>query len=193
MSDFAQVLSRWRKSEGMRQSELAVLLGVTQQAVSLWERGHDLPDPKRRKQIQALMAKNDELAMERRLMREQSTIRALFDLDQMQILAVSKGFVEVWPSMAAILDRPLRSKLVNEASVLSENPLLRTQIAACEVFAAKGVSFRHFDVPHDPAFLHRWFVRFRKHGTRMIGDMLFEQAEPHAKQQVEKIYYVDEI
>ena len=44
MSDFAQRLASARKQCGLTQSEVAENLGVSFQAVSLWERGETTPE-----------------------------------------------------------------------------------------------------------------------------------------------------
>ncbi len=64
-SSFGQTIKKWRRLNHLNQHKLAAKLGVTQQAVSAWERGIDEPSQKIKKKFQDLMNKNSALFTEK--------------------------------------------------------------------------------------------------------------------------------
>ena len=174
MSTFSQMLVSWRKAERLTQGQLANLLGVSQQAVSNWERNLDEPSAHAKSEIQRLMARADYLAVDAELISEQSAIRALFDLDGIKLCATSRGFRALWPSMSEMMDEPLVDKLLNEAASLHEDSRLKQGIVRRQIIGVTGISEQHLNFDGDLLLKHRWFVRFRPYGHRMIGDMTFE-------------------
>lgn len=49
-------ITQYRRLRGLKQAALAEVLGVSQSAVSRWERGLDVPTPKAQRQMRGLMA-----------------------------------------------------------------------------------------------------------------------------------------
>ncbi len=174
MSDIAGPLAAWRRSEGLTQAELALKLGVSQQAISYWERGRDVPGSAHMAKIRQLLSQSGELNVEKAFIRNQRTVRAVFDCDDLRMLAVSAGFNAVWPQFAQLLEVPMRDDLVNESAELYADSGFRQAIAKKEIIAVSGTSERHVRLPSDYPFKHRWFMRVRHFGSRMVGDMIFE-------------------
>lgn len=192
MSDIAGPLAAWRRSEGLTQTELARRLGVSQQAISYWERGKDLPGAAHMAQIRTLLSQSGELNIEKTFIRDQTTMRALFDCEDMRLLGVSAGFAKVWPDFSRMIDVPLRGDLVNESAALYDDPSVRSAIMRKEIIAASGVSERQVRLDKDFAFKHRWFVRIRQFGARFVGDMLFEPCAVDVPTGVERLLKPDE-
>lgn len=192
MSGIAGPLAAWRRSEGLTQTDLARRLGVSQQAVSYWERGKDVPGPAHMAQIRSLLTQSGELNIEKAFIRNQTTIRALFDCDDLRLLGVSAGFAALWPDFSRLIDVPLRNDLVNESAALYGDASFRKAIMCKDIVAAAGVSERHVRLDKDIAFKHRWFVRIRHFGARMVGDMIFEPCNADAPTGLEHLVTPEE-
>lgn len=192
ISDIAGPLAAWRRSEGLTQAELALRLGVSQQAISYWERGRDVPGAAHMAKIRQLLTQSGELNAEKAFIRDQQTVRAVFDCDDLRMLACSAGFNAVWPQFAQLIEVPMRDDLVNESAVLYADTSFRQAIAKKEIFAISGISERHVRLPSDQPFKHRWFMRVRHFGSRMVGDMIFEPCHPDASVGVELFLKPDE-
>lgn len=192
MSHIAGPLMAWRRSEGLTQTDLARRLGVSQQAISYWERGKDIPGPSHMAQIRSLLTQSGELNIEKAFIRNQTTVRALFDCDDLKLLGVSAGFANIWPDFSRMIDVPLRNDLVNESAALYGDASFRAAIMRKDIVAAAGVSERHVRLEKDIAFKHRWFVRMRHFGARMVGDMIFETCDADVPTGLECLVKPDE-
>ncbi len=181
------MLLAWRKAERLTQGQLARLLGVSQQAVSNWERNLDVPSAKAEAAIRSMMAKADYLTVDATLITAQNAIRALFDLDGIKLCATSRGFQRLWPSTADLIDRPLADLLMNEAASLHENGELKNDVFKRNIIGVTGISQQHVNLESDDVIKHRWFVRFRPYGYRMIGDMTFETCEDDPPVGIERV------
>src|SRR3989338_5755178 len=113
MRNFGTDLTAWRKANAIKQEYLAQMLGVSQSAVSHWERGRDVPSAQTALRLQALMSKTsrDELAIERASISRLAGLRALYDLDGVRLLARSQGFAALWPELATMSGAMLRVDL----------------------------------------------------------------------------------
>lgn len=193
MSVFSRGLVAWRKAEGLTQADLARLLAVTQQAISNWENGRDVPRADVLARVKSMMARCDELAIEQAFIRNQNAMRALFDFERVKLIGVSAGFAKIWLHFATMQGVALRDHLVNEMAHLSETPELRGAARRGEIVVASGVSSRHVGLDVDMAFKHRWFIRFRKFGHRMIGDIAFESCGKDDLEGVERLLSPDTV
>jgi len=164
----------------MKQAALASLLGVSQPTVARWERGLDLPSPKRMNQIRDIVAGTlrDDHALERLLIERQSSIRALLDLDGMRLSTVSAGYRRLWPEFSTMIGAPLADRVINETRSILDDEDLIGDIRKGSVGLISGVSERHLDIEMDAAIIHRWHICFRRYGTRMYADIVFEPCTP---------------
>lgn len=193
MIDLSRKLKLWRKAEGISQQALALKLDASQQAVSHWERGVDLPNQETLKKLQSIMAFSSELNSEVKLIERQLTIRALFEIDGIKILTTSKGFNNYWPILANSKGIPLADYLLNEAATLYGSEAIQNEIKSCLLLAASGVSDRHMSLSDDAEIKHRWFTRFRHYGHRIIADMIFEPCSPDEKNGIEILIHKDNL
>lgn len=176
MRTIGRQLRSWRRMNNMKQAGLASLLGVSQPTITRWERGLDMPSRERMSQIIDLVAgtMRDEHALECLLIERQSSIRALIDMDGIKFRALSMGYRRFWPQFSAMTDLALADHLINETrSILDDDDLLR-RIRKGAVGLISGVSDRHFSLQVDDAFRHRWHICFRRYGTLVYADMVFE-------------------
>lgn len=180
-SEFSAALRAWRRMNLLSQAELAKRLGVSQQSVSLWERGADMPASNKIKKIQELIGRNDALLIERLSIRNQSTIRTLIDTDGAKLIECSSGFVSAWPTFSELTGIFLQDKLINESQELVRNKQLWQDILSGELKIVSGVSLEHFDVGYDKPFKHRWNACFKQYGARIIADIVIEPAEKEAQ------------
>lgn len=192
-SGFARTLSTWRRSEGLSQAQLAARLGVSQQAVSYWERGADVPAPLKMAELRSMMAASDGITVEKAFIREQSAIRALVDTDGARVVGRSRGFETVWPAFSRLDDIPLADTLVDEMARLYHDEGLRSSILRGEIALASGVSLRQTSFTLDPVIKHRWMVRFRRFGSVLLGDLHCEPCDPDAACGVELLLRPDAI
>jgi transcriptional regulator with XRE-family HTH domain len=190
---FQRNLVSWRKFERISQAALAAELKVSQQAVSMWERGADRPSPAKMAEIRALMAKTDPVRFELAFIRQQQSIRTLFDTDGVRMIGYSEGFAKVWPQFTRFENYALEDHLVGEVAAMMGSREIRQGIIGGEIAMASGVSDRHANIDADTAFRHRWFVGFRRYGWRVVGDMVFEACDPSTPTGIETLLRVDEI
>lgn len=187
MLDLSRKLKLWRKAEGISQQVLAFRLGISQQAVSHWERGLDVPNQKVFQKLQTIMAVSSELNSEVKLIERQLTIRALFEIDGIKLITTSKGFNDYWPNLASSKETPLADFLVNEAASLYATDSIHQEIKSSHLLAASGVSERHMSLSDDGEIKHRWFTRFRHYGHRIVADMIFEPCSPNEQNRIEML------
>lgn len=191
MQDFGRTLTAWRKAERLTQGQLAILLGVSQQAVSNWERGLDIPNTSKLAEVRRMMAQPDGLSVDSELVSQQQAIRTLFDFDGVRLYATSRGFRKLWPTLGAMLDAPLADFLVNEAAQLNADSEVKHCITRRQVIGVSGVSEQHLSIESDIVVRHRWFVRFRTYGHRIIGDMTFEECQDSSPAGIERLFGPD--
>lgn len=193
MLDLSRKLKLWRRAEGISQQTLAFKLDVSQQAISHWERGIDSPNQETLKKLQSIMAYSSELNSEVKLIEQQLTIRALFEIDGIKILTTSKGFNNYWPSLAVSKGKPLADYLVNEAASLYGSEAIQRDIKSSHLLAASGISERHMSLSDDAEIKHRWFTRFRHYGHRVMADIIFEPCSADEKNGIEMLIHKDDL
>lgn len=195
---FADKLKHWRLASRMKQTTLARMVGVTQGAVSRWERGLDIPSPSVFARLQALMSDQhrDEAIVERLFTARQVSKRALFDLDGLKLLAASRGLSELWPNFSAMVGRRFGTFLINESAALMNDEAFLTSVRRGEIAIVTGVSRRHLSIQTetpDVSILHRWHVRFRKLGAVVLIDAVYERCPEETNVGIEEIIRVYEI
>lgn len=175
-SRFGAILRTWRRQNNLKQASLAHQLGVSQPAIARWEKGVDMPSPAMAARIRDLMSQssNRELAVQKLLTERVSCIRALFDFEDMRLLAVSDGFRAIWPKFTEYLGVALRDDLVNEAALVSHDRHLRQEILDGNVGLISGVSVNHTRLQVVTAIRHKWHASFRRFGTGVYIDMIYE-------------------
>src|SRR3990167_9169431 len=97
MRNFGTDLTAWRKANAIKQEYLAQMLGVSQSAVSHWERGRDVPSAQTALRLQALMSKTsrDELAGEaQQMLSDGDTISGILSDDIVMASGVSVNHVD---------------------------------------------------------------------------------------------------
>lgn len=192
---FAARLRTWRRINGIKQAALAEMLGVSQTAVSIWENGHELPSAERLARLESLMAHTarDEVAVERLFVERQQGVRALFDLDGIRVLAVSRGFRALWPQTGELMGSFLIDYLVNEARRLASDQKYAQAILSGELVLASGYSDRMTDLDIDEMVPHRWHMCFRRYGARTIADVVYEPGEGEHGPGIDDLVYLDDL
>jgi transcriptional regulator with XRE-family HTH domain len=183
----------WRQAHQMHQKELAHRLGVTQQAVSYWENGRDIPSPKMVTQLRSLMVSPDPLEVEKAFIHNQSSVRALVDVDGIRLVGYSHGYAAVWDDFLQVLGKPVEDKLINELQTFAGSQSLKHQITTNELVMMSGVSLRHLDIDLGPEFKHRLHVCFRRHGQKMYADMVFEPCDQSLETGIDLMLRPDEL
>lgn len=191
--DLGRRIKAWRLAQELRQKELAHRLGVTQQAVSFWENGKDIPSAKTLAQLRALMRTPDPIDIDRAFIRNQSTVRALVAVDGIRLVGYSRGYASVWDDFLQVLGKPVEDKVINELQTFAGSQTLKHQIIKNELVMMSGVSERHLDIDLGPAFKHRWHMCFRRHGARMFADMLFEPCDQALNTGIDLMLRPDEL
>ncbi len=192
---FAADLRLWRRLNCMKQEALGAAIGVTQSAVSRWERGLDEPSPEMSRRLRDLMAQTerDELAIERAFLGRQASMRAFFDLDGIRLLGLSAGLMAHWPHMTRLLDRRLAEHLVGDVGRLFADAAFTAEVRNGDVILISGVADQHLRFENRNAFRHRWHARIRSYGQRMISDMHYEACAPDAPMGLESILRLEDI
>jgi len=192
---FAATVRTWRRLNCMKQEALGAALGVTQSAVSRWERGLDEPSPDIARRLRDLVAQGvrDELAIERAFLGRQSSMRAFFNLDGIRLVGASAGVMAHWPHMARLLDRRLAEHLVGDVGRLFADPTFSTEVRAGDIILISGVADQHLRFENRNAFRHRWHARIRSYGQHMISDMHYEVCAPETPMGIEGILRLDDI
>ena len=108
------------------------------------------------------------------------------------MLENSAGFANVWSDFLPQKGRALEDRLINEAQAVANNEI-RLQISAGHVALISGVSERHVDLDLGVAFLHRWQICFRRYGSRVIAEMVYEPAAPGEATGINMILRTDEL
>ena len=128
-----QQIKRWRTSSGMSQKVLAAKLGVSQQAISFWERGEDIPSPRTMGLLKELMYKDTSLLADKFFVEHTNLICALIDLADVKIIAASKGFAALWPWSRQLVNRPLKDLLVGEMAQIASDESLRQDLSLIHI------------------------------------------------------------
>ncbi len=192
--DFGARLRDWRRVNMVKQTVLAADLGVTQAAISRWENGLDRPSKQSLARLRGIMGRSDgELAVEKLYVEQLPYAKALFDLDGMRLVSVSRGFSQIWPDFAVFIDHYLVDQMVGETAELMHDPGFRSAIKSDQFLFASGVSDRHLDVQADTAMRHRWYARNRRFGMRNYVDISFEVCDPSAATGIESTLYRDDL
>ena len=193
--DFAARLRDWRRAARMKQHALADVLGVTQSAVSRWESGLDAPGQATMSRLADIMAGvgRDDLAIERMALLGQSTVRAIFDVDGIRTVAISDGFLKLWPKFALLQGKSLADNLVGETAELVGNAEFMRRIRRNEIAFVTAVSDLHVEFRDDPHFRHRWHMVARHIGPKTYVEMLYEACDPTVPVGVERLVSMDEV
>ena len=176
---FAPLLRAWRRHNNIKQTALASSLGVSQPAIARWERGLDMPSAPLMARLRDMMRASNasELTLQRLFTERQMGIRALFNFDDLSLVASSVGFRELWPQSAALAGIAMRDELVNEAHIVGNDARLRGQILEGTVGLISGVSTRQLRLQIDVAVRHQWHVSSRRYGTAIYADMVYEPCD----------------
>lgn len=167
-------LREWRKSQRLKQGVVAEFLGVSQVAVSNWERGFSRPSPGIASRIE-----NEIFRSTRETDRAVSCIRfmtapvVLFDLDSVSIRGWSRGTKPFWPEIDRMAGIPLRDRLVNESRLLIHDPEIRYGIETGDIYMVQGISAFHVDLDdtYGKRKLHAWNAIFRDSGAGKFCEM----------------------
>lgn len=193
INSFANNLKTWRKSNLLSQKELAAKLGVSQQAISIWETGDDFPSKEVFNKIADMMSYSEELNIDRVFIKDQDTIRALIDTDGARLVGYSKGFETLWADFCQLYDVPLEDKMINELQAIVSSGENKRQILKGQLIIASGISLKHIDVELGAVKKHKWHVCFKRYGTRIIGDMIFEPCAENEETGIGSLIRKDEI
>lgn len=172
---FGTRLRQWRKANHIKQAAIAHDLNITQAAISRWENGVDEPSPRHLALIQARMAAcNLEDAIEAQFITRQMSPRALFDVDGMRLLAVSRGLQQIWPEFSEMIGTPMADHMIGESAPFAHDDKFVQMLRTNEVAMVTGVSLRHLDLLVDEPFLHRWHGCTRRTGSRTLIELVYE-------------------
>jgi len=177
-SKLAKQIRTWRMASGMSQKLLAASLGVSQQAISYWEKGVDRPSSKVMSALRDLMMTDRSFMAEKVSVENAKLVSALVDIEGTKLVSTSRGFAQLWPSLLQYRDTPLENHLVGELAILAHDRQFRREIMGREIIAVTGISDRHLDFENDHAIRHRWHLRFRSIGFFHLGEMIFEPCDP---------------
>lgn len=199
MSDsFANKLKSWRVASRIKQATLAHLVGVTQGAVSRWERGLDTPSPGVFIRLREIMSDGhrDEAIAERLFTTRQAGLRNLFDFEGLKLLAASRGTAALRPIFASMVGRRFLPYLTDETGDLMNDEIFMADVRRGEVAVVTGVSVRHMtlktEIDHVDR-LHRWHARYRKNGPMILVDVVYDPCDPDTKPGVEEIIRLSDI
>lgn len=191
---FGARLKLWRRANLVKQVSLAQDLGVTQAAVSRWENEIDTPSPVMARRLAELMSRTrDPARPEMRFIEQQSSVRALFDLDGARLLATSKGFRTLWPKFAAMTDTPMADFMVGESASLIHDQDYHRQLCRGELVVVSGVSDRHVNLDIDTAVRHRWHICKRTTGSRVLIEMAFEPCDATTPTGIETSLFAEDL
>jgi transcriptional regulator with XRE-family HTH domain len=193
---FPEFLRNWRRSQAMRQIQLARLLGVSQGTVSKWERGEELPSAFKIQDIMEFITSRngrDPFAVDRAFIRMQTDIRALFTYEGARLIGVSQGLRAQWPEFATLIGKEMRQHLVAETRLLYTDADLAERIKARDVAIIIGVSSRHVDLAVDHPIKHRWILAFRAYSGQLLGEVVYYPLEADAPERIERVIAVADI
>lgn len=139
------------------------------------------------------MISPDPLDVERAFIRNQSSVRALVDVDGIRLVGYSHGYAAVWDDFLRLLGKPVEDKVINELRTFAGSQSLKDQITAKELVMMSGISLRHLDIGLGPEFKHRWHMCFRRHGQKMYADMVFEPCDQSLETGIELMLRPDEL
>lgn len=193
---FPELLRAWRRSQSLRQIQVARLLGVSQGTISKWERGEELPSAFKMQDILEFTSSRngrDPFAVDRAFIRMQTDVRALFAYDGARLVGVSQGLRTQWPVFSTLIGKEMRQHLVGETRLLYEDEELAERIKARDVAIIIGVSSRHVDIPVDQPIKHRWILAFRSYSGQLLGEVVYHPVEPETPERIERIISMGEI
>ena len=195
MDDLSIVIRRWRKASGLKQGGLAVLLGVSQAAVSRWENGIDQPSAAVYAKIRTLIGTPtfSQIGLEQAVISRMPGIRALVDLDGMRLLATSQAFKTLWPEVVTAEGERFADHLLDQTRDLYNDAAIMSAIRSNEIAMIAAVSDRQISGFGDQAFRHYWAATYKKIGTRHLAEISYEACEPDAELGLRHILRVDEI
>lgn len=194
-SDFSLMLTSWRHERGLRQSDMADVIGVSQGTISRWEAGTEVPPPHRLREITMFLREQrsrDPFVVDKTFVSLQTDVRALFDHNEARLLAVSEGLRKLWPSFATLIGVEMRRHLVGESRLIYDDARLAARIKMRDVGIIIGISDRHVELSPDDAVRHRWILAFRHYPGHTLAEMLYEACDPGLPPGIQRIISVNE-
>lgn len=169
-------------------------MGVTQSAVSRWERGQDEPSPEVFGRLRDLVDKHaaGRFDIEQRVLERMPGLRALLDWDGMTMLAMTRDFKAIWPHMENTERLRLGDHLADLSRDLFNDSAFGRSIMNGEIALFEGVSDRHLIGPH-PAFRHHWAAVYRRIGLRHCVEISYHACVPDAELGLRHVLRVDEL
>ena len=169
-------------------------MGVTQSAVSRWERGLDEPSPEVFGRLRNLIDKHSagRFDIEQRVLERMPGLRALLDWDGMTMLAMTRDFSAIWPHMGGTKSLRLGDHLADISCDLFNDSAFSQSIKNGEIALIEGISDRHLIGSH-PAFRHYWAAVYRRIGTRHCVEISYQACELDAELGLRHVLRVDEI
>jgi transcriptional regulator with XRE-family HTH domain len=191
---FGARLKRWRRANLVKQVSLAQDLGVTQAAISRWENEIDMPSPMMARRLAQIMLRTANAAtLEVRFIEQQSTVRALLDLDGTRLLASSKGFKTLWPKFAVMTDIPMADFLIGESARLIHDHDYHCHLSRGKLVVVSGVSERHVNLDIDTGVRHRWHICTRSAGPKALVEMAFEPCDATTPTGIETFLFAEDL
>lgn len=158
-------MKAWRIASGLTQKELADQLGVSQQAISCWEKGYDKPSHSVATQIMALIFHNDVEKAERNFIEKDTSLRCLIDLDTGHLFAVSHGLQRYYPSFIDDM-APLRDEiLVLFRAEIDVNKIISGELTAPAKATEKTLTFTAENI--------LWYARKKRVGAHNLVEVFF--------------------
>lgn len=191
--DFGLHLRQWRKAQRVKQITLAEEVGVTQAAISRWENGIDRPSGPFLRRLRTVMGRFDsDVSAEKLYVQRLPDIRGLFDFDGARLLASSQGMSALWPSFAAMIGQSFADHMAGETAWFVQNRETANAIRSGDLLFASGVSQRHLNLDVDTEVRHRWSVRPRLFGSRVLVEIAFGPCSQAVTPGVEELLYRDD-
>lgn len=168
-------LRAWRRANGLRQSDLAGKLGVTQGAVSRWEAGLDEPSVTIMKRLQSIIRDHasHEISLHKFFVETSPAVGVLLDLDGMRLIATSAAHRRVWPDFQQHVGKSLQDDLVETSQKIALDSELRYAAAEGELVQVRGIATAHTHLSPGTEIHHSWQANVRKAGSATLIEILY--------------------